>query len=73
MAVTHTTTHAPFGAVSVYRLVSLVGEGVMAVYHWNVAHRMRRDLNALTDHQLHDIGLERADIDAVADRALAKR
>jgi uncharacterized protein YjiS (DUF1127 family) len=37
---------------------------------WNDARITRRELNALSDRELADIGLCRADIDSVANRLL---
>lgn len=35
--------------------------------HWRERAALAAELNGMTDHQLHDIGLNRCDIDAVVD------
>jgi uncharacterized protein YjiS (DUF1127 family) len=41
---------------------------IAAVIAWNDARQTRNALERLSDHQLADIGLNRGDIDAVAER-----
>lgn len=53
---------APFGAVSTYRAVALVENGIAAFKAWNTARRTASDLAKLSDHQLEDIGLSRSNL-----------
>jgi len=63
---------APFGAISVFRLVNAVeGVALSLGRAWRAA-QTRRALARLSAHELADIGLAGAELDAVA-RALAAR
>ena len=66
MAVHQTSSHAPFGAETLYRVISSVEVVVVQFNKWNIERRTRKSLESLSDHQLYDIGLGRGDIDAVA-------
>jgi len=70
MAIIETSRPVPFGAVSTFRIVnvfdSLLG-GIVGAYR---AHKTEATLRGLSNAQLEDIGLERAQIHAVAQRAL---
>jgi uncharacterized protein YjiS (DUF1127 family) len=65
MAATETTRPAPFGAVSAFRVTSLIGNAVAAVAAWNDARVTRNALAKLSDRELDDIGLTRADIETI--------
>ena len=61
-------THAvPFGALTVHRIVTAVANVVAAFHRWNQTRLTVAELRRLTDRQLDDIGLTRADIDRMAD------
>ncbi|HCE72508.1 DUF1127 domain-containing protein [Ruegeria pomeroyi] len=57
-----TSTTAPLGAVTVLRVVDFFYSAKEAVASWNDSRRTRKALSVLTDAQLDDIGLSRADI-----------
>jgi len=54
--------HAPLGAVTVLRLVDAVYNVKSSFLAWKEARETRTALSVLTDTQLEDIGLTRADI-----------
>lgn len=54
--------HAPLGAVTVLRVVDFFTSAKAAIVEWNEARVTRKALYELTDVQLEDIGLTRADI-----------
>ncbi|WP_128254623.1 DUF1127 domain-containing protein [Falsirhodobacter deserti] len=58
MAAIETSTHAPVGTLSTSRFASFF----QAVRDWNDARVTRNALNKLSDRELNDIGLTRADI-----------
>lgn len=61
-------THAvPFGAVTVHRIVTAVASVVAAVRRWNQTRHTIAQLRRLSDRQLDDIGLTRADIEKMSD------
>lgn len=61
------TSHrvAPFGAVSFFRAAAWVGDNFTAFVAWNNARKTRNALYALSNRELDDIGLCRADIDMI--------
>ena len=63
MAIIDSSRPAPFGAVSTYRVVSVLERTIDAVKTWNAQRRTAKALNLLTDYQLDDIGLTRGDVD----------
>ncbi len=66
MALSETSLRAaPFGAVSIFRAVNFVAEPVAALSAWNNARKTRNALHALSNRELDDIGLCRADIDLI--------
>ncbi len=65
MAAVHTTRPAPFGAISTFRVVQIVGGAVAAFSTWNDARVTRNALGKLSDRELDDIGLCRGDIDSI--------
>ncbi|MGR3761283.1 DUF1127 domain-containing protein [Roseobacteraceae bacterium NS-SX3] len=54
--------HAPLGAVTVLRVVNAFYGMKSAIAEWNESRVTRKALSKLTDTQLDDIGLTRADI-----------
>ncbi len=62
MAATNTTSPAPFGAITTYRAINSVSAMLIAFAAWNDARVTRNALGKLSDRELDDIGLCRADI-----------
>ncbi len=68
MAAISSNRPAPFGAITVYRIASgLVAAGQRLVA-WNNARTARNALSKLSDRELADIGLSRADLDNFVSR-----
>jgi uncharacterized protein YjiS (DUF1127 family) len=65
MAAYETSRAAPFGAITVYRMVQSVGRTVEALKAWNSARITRKSLNRLSNRELDDIGLWRGDIELI--------
>jgi uncharacterized protein YjiS (DUF1127 family) len=65
MAATQMTKPAPFGAIMTYRFVQMVDVAFNAAVTWNDARLTRKALGKLSDHELDDIGLCRADIETI--------
>ena len=65
MAAFETTRPAPFGAISIFRFVTFVGETFALFAAWNDARVTRKALGKLTDRELDDIGLCRGDIEMI--------
>ncbi|OYU19285.1 MAG: hypothetical protein CFE34_06065 [Rhodobacteraceae bacterium PARR1] len=65
MAAFETTRPAPFGAISIFRLVTFVGDTFATVAEWNDARVTRNALGKLSDRELDDIGLCRGDIEMI--------
>lgn len=65
MAAYETSRAAPFGAITVYRMVQSVGQTVDAMKAWNSARITRKSLNRLSNRELDDIGLCRGDIELI--------
>ncbi|MCA3507698.1 MAG: DUF1127 domain-containing protein [Rhodobacter sp.] len=65
MAAFETTRPAPFGATSTYHFIQFVSSVLATVKGWNDARVTRKALSALSDRELDDIGLCRADIDRI--------
>ncbi|HSF64503.1 MAG TPA: DUF1127 domain-containing protein [Paracoccaceae bacterium] len=63
MAATETTRSAPLGAITTYRFLDLVGNAFATMAAWNDARVTRNALAKLSDRELDDIGLCRADIE----------
>lgn len=63
MATFETTRPAPFGAVTTYRVLSAIDAARIAVIDWKNTRDTRSALTRLSDRELNDIGLSRADID----------
>jgi uncharacterized protein YjiS (DUF1127 family) len=65
MATFETTRPAPFGAETTFRIVSYVDSVITALVDWNNKRVTRDALSRLSDRELTDIGLTRADVDAI--------
>ena len=62
MAYTIANTQAPVGAVATLRVVDTLLNLKNSVIAWNEARVTRKILSRLTEAQLQDIGLTRADL-----------
>ncbi|MCU0816129.1 MAG: DUF1127 domain-containing protein [Cypionkella sp.] len=65
MAAYETSRPAPFGAISTFRFIQGVGAIFAMIAAWNDARVTRKTLSRLTDRELDDIGLCRADIEMI--------
>ncbi len=65
MATFEFTRPAPFGAETTYRITNLLDTFRMTVIARYQSRITRKALNQLTDRELTDIGLLRADIDRI--------
>ncbi|SHE31546.1 protein of unknown function [Ruegeria intermedia] len=54
--------HAPLGAATILRVVDAFIRVYDSVVEWNTSRKTRKLLSRLSDEQLDDIGLTRADI-----------
>ena len=63
MAAYESSRAAPFGAISIFRAVQFVSAGFASLSAWNDARVTRNSLAKLSDRELDDIGLCRADVD----------
>ena len=63
MAAIVTSAPAPLGAITVYRVVQSVDRCIHAVSAWNARRMTRKVLHRLSNRELDDIGLCRADIE----------
>ncbi len=63
MALYETTRPAPFGAVTTFRIVTLIEKPIAAFKVWNDLRKTRNDLLRLSNRELADIGMLRSDID----------
>jgi len=63
MATTTRTAVAPFGAITVHRVVAALSGVVATLRAWNDTRRTIVTLRALSDAQLDDIGLTRGGIE----------
>jgi len=68
MATFETTRPAPFGAVTVFRAVSALSTLLEGFGEWNSQRATRKALSKLSVHELNDIGLSPADVDAMKQR-----
>ncbi len=62
MTVSTTNTIAPFGAITVFKVVKAVEATIAALVTWNTARRTQNTLYSLSDSALSDIGISRRDI-----------
>jgi uncharacterized protein YjiS (DUF1127 family) len=70
---TFDTSRTTYGSSIVAGLIStLVTRAIIAIIAWNDARVTRKALSALTDRELEDIGLTRADIDLVAENKIVR-
>jgi len=51
---------APFGAHTVYRLVRMIEEATTIYRRWDARQRTAEILDALSDRELNDVGMTRA-------------
>lgn len=65
MAAYVTSNAAPFGAITVYRMVQSVAHSVEALKAWNSARVTRNALHRLSNRELDDIGLSRGEIELI--------
>jgi uncharacterized protein YjiS (DUF1127 family) len=70
MAIIETSRPVPFGAVSTLRIVNVFEAALGRALGAYRAYKTEKALRALSNAQLEDIGLERAQIHAVALRAV---
>ncbi|KIC41031.1 MAG: DUF1127 domain-containing protein [Ruegeria sp.] len=56
------TKHAPLGAATILHIADAFISAFDNVVEWNQDRKTRKLLSGLTDAQLDDIGLDRADI-----------
>lgn len=67
------TTRATYGSDGlVGRIAAILTSAISAVFAWNDARATRNALARLSDRELEDIGLSRADIDLVAEGRLPR-
>lgn len=66
MAGCNTTRPAPFGAITTYGFVQFFASIRERVQSWNDSRKTRNALSVLSDRELADIGLTRADVERVA-------
>ena len=64
---------APFGAIAIHNAVSSMETLFTRVADWNTRRKTISALNALSDHELEDIGLYRSDIHEIAARHATQR
>ena len=70
---TFDTTRTSYGSASATsRFLGLFSAAAAMIVAWNDARVTRNALSKLTDRELEDIGLNRGDIDAVADNTLIR-
>lgn len=63
---TYETSHAaPFGAITLFRMVQAASTAALAVQAWNAGRITRKALSKLSNRELEDIGLCRSDIDLI--------
>ncbi len=55
-------THAPRGAVTILHAVDAFSHAFENVVEWYKSYQTRKELSQLSDEQLEDVGLTRADI-----------
>ncbi len=69
MAIIETSRPVPFGAVSTFRIVNVFDAAVSRIVASHRVRKTEKKLRDLSNAQLKDIGLERAQIRGVALRA----
>ena len=68
MSIIHQTRTVPTGARSIYVLTSLFENAVASIRRWYSEKQTRKVLSRLSDRELDDIGLTRAEIQHLPDR-----
>ena len=68
MALATFTRPAPFGAIATHAVVNRFEAVLNAITAWDNARKTQKALMALSDRQLEDIGMTRADIVAMSFR-----
>ena len=63
MALAPNTRPAPFGAIATFNFVNMFEGVVKFVSDWNAKRQTQNILASLSDRELADIGLTRADLD----------
>ena len=58
----NSTTVAPFGAITIHRVLSALSGMAETVQAWDSKRRTMKELSALSAEQLNDIGLTRGDV-----------
>lgn len=62
------TTRTSYGSYGLFgRITATISAASAALVDWNDARVTKKSLSKLSDRELADIGLSRADIDSVAD------
>lgn len=61
---------APLGSITVYRVVSFVGNFGENLQAWNAARKTRNVLRKLSDAQLNDIGLTYGEIAGITEQRI---
>ncbi|MBS9717581.1 DUF1127 domain-containing protein [Pseudohalocynthiibacter aestuariivivens] len=73
MSITTATRSVPFGAITTFRLVHAIENAAEAFASWKAARQTRGALANLSDSQLEDIGLVRADADMIYNKIRSGR
>jgi uncharacterized protein YjiS (DUF1127 family) len=63
------TAAAPFGAITIHRIVTAIYGVAGSLRAWNETRRTLHALRALSPAQLDDIGLSRADVEEFGNRS----
>lgn len=63
------TAAAPFGAITIHRIVTAIYGVAGSLRAWNETRRTLNALRALSPAQLDDIGLSRADVEEFGNRS----
>jgi len=63
MALAPNTRPAPFGAIATFNFINMFEGVVKTVSDWNAKRQTQNILASLSDRELADIGLSRADVD----------
>ena len=65
------------GTAHLTRVLNVFGAAIMGIVRWvgerQTRHEMRRELQAMSDSALKDLGISRRGIDAAVDAAMASR
>lgn len=68
MSVFESTRSVPLGAASAHGIMSFVERAIASVRSWYIARATEKALEELSDRELQDIGVLRADIREIAER-----